>query len=99
MLPIDIYVNRQSDGITFNMAPLTRKKFYQEFPDAHPSGSVFVNYDTKANFETYHNKVERFIIPILLGIDIDDKKWAAKIGQVNFIDPATNAILYTYSHE
>ena len=100
MMPIDIYVNRQLDGITFNMSPLTRKKFYELFPNAHPSGSVFVNYDTKANFETYHNRVERFIVPILLGLD-DDEGSKAKIGQVNFIDPATNATLYSYpySHE
>lgn len=96
MMPIDIYVNRQMDGITFNMSPLTRKRFYEAFPNAHPSGSVFVNYDTKAGFETYHNRVERFIVPILLGLD--DEESLAKIGQIKFIDPATNDTLYTYSH-
>lgn len=96
MKPIVVYVNRQMDGITYGLSPMSRKIFYEKHPEAHPSGSVFVNYDTKTDFETYHNRVERFIVPILLGID--DEASLAKIGQIQFIDPATNAILYTYSH-
>ncbi|QKZ13042.1 hypothetical protein [Spirosoma sp. KUDC1026] len=96
MSPISVYVNRQLDGVTYSLSPLSRKNFYEQFPNAHPSGSVFVNYDTKSDFETYHNRVERFVLPILLGLDDETIK---TVGPVNFIDPRTNDLVFSYRNE
>lgn len=96
MKPIIVYVNKQMGGITYGLSPMSRKNFHENFPDAHPSGSVYLNYETKSDFETYHNRVERFVLPLLLGLDEESIK---QIGPVNFIDPRTNDILYSYNNE
>lgn len=95
MKPIIVYVNRQMDGITYGLSPMSRKTFYENFPDAHPSGSVYLNYETKSDFETYHNRVERFVLPILLGLDEDSIK---EVGPVQFVDPHNpENVLFSYN--
>ncbi len=97
MKPIIVYVNRQMDGITYGLSPMSRKIFYEKFPDAHPSGSVYLNYETKSGFETYHNRVERFVLPILLGLDEEAIK---DIGPIKFIDPRNPEVdLFTYNKD
>lgn len=93
---IKVYINKQTDGIAFSLSPTARKAISREFPNALPTGSVFVNYDTKFDFETYHGKIEKYIVPMLLGLGDEDMK---KLGKIQFLDPINNAVLYSYPNE
>ena len=92
MAPIDIYVNRQLDGITFSLSPTARKEITRVFEEPIEAGSVFVSYNTQADYKVYLNKVENFILPVLLGFDYEK---IGQIGKVNFIDPKTNDLLFS----
>lgn len=93
---IIVYVNRQLDGVTFGLDPLSRKQLHAAYPKKSPGGSVYVGYDSKANFESYHNRVEPTILPVLLGMSEQE---IVQLGEIDFIDPKTNELLFRYANE
>lgn len=88
---LTINVSKQFDGFTFSITPLTRKSIEKAFPDANPIKSIFVAYDTHADFNTLRGSIEKYIYPALTGIpeknlsDVD----------IKFVDPLTNQELYS----
>lgn len=94
---INIYVNRQTNGIAFSLAPAARKTLTQLFSDATPMGSLFVTYASKSNFDSYHGKIEPQVVPALLGLNQEaDLK---RFDKIIFLDPITNDVLYTYPND
>ena len=95
METIKISVNKQIDGYTFSIAPSIRQLIKRWFPKAHPANNIFVAYDTESNFELYKGKIEKYIYPVLLGID-DQNSINKKIDEIQFIDTQTGSV---YAHK
>lgn len=87
METIDIHVNRQMDGVTFSLTPSSRKALKNQYPDAKEVGGLFVKYGVKEDFESFYGNIEKYVLPILLGLDEKDIQY---IEEVNFIDSRNN---------
>ena len=94
--PVIIYVNRQLDGVTFSLDPLSRKQLYAAEPNKRPSASIYIGYDPRTTFETYHKQVEPTILPALLGMNEQEIQ---ELGEIDFVDVKTNEVLYRYPYE
>lgn len=90
---IKIDVVKQLDGYNFSLSPSTKEKIKKIYPLANPINSVFVDNDTQSDFETYIGKFEKYIYPLLLGLD--SKSIASKKPHIKFIDPINSKTLYT----
>jgi hypothetical protein len=91
---LKIYVNQSREGYAFSLLRSQKsivKSFFGEI--ANPASQVMVNYDLKSGFEKYYSKLEKYILPALLGID--DEKDLKRIQKISFIDPFTNNIIDT----
>ena len=95
MEAIRINVNKQMDGYTFSIAPSIRQLIKSWFPNSHPANNIFVAYDTKSDFELYYGKLERFIYPVLLGID-NQSDLNKKVEEILFVDTQTGNVLHSH---
>lgn len=93
---IRIHVNQQTDGTTYSLPLAVRNSLKEEFPNAHPLGSLYVKYDVGNDFEFYHGTIYPRIYPVLLGLSEADLK---KINHVVFVNPLTNQTIYEHPHE
>ena len=80
------------DGYTFSIGPSIREFIRKHFPNSHPANKIFVDYDTKNNFEATIGTLENYIFPALLSIDEKDLK---QIGKIKFVDTLTGKTLGT----
>lgn len=94
MEAIKIDVNKQMDGFTFSITPTIRQRIKRWFPNSYPANNIFVAYDTKSDFELYHDKLEKYIYPALLGIDNQDDL-NKKVNEIQFVDIQTGKVLNT----
>ena len=53
MSAIKIKVNKQLDGYTFSITPSIRQLIKELIPNAHPAKNIFIDYDTKGDFDIY----------------------------------------------
>ncbi len=83
------------DGYTFSIAPSIRQLIKSWFPDSHPANTIFVTYDTKSNFELSNGKLERYIYPVLLGID-NQNELNNKVDEIQFVDTQTGELLHSF---
>jgi hypothetical protein len=88
MEELEIIVTENLDGVVFSLPVATRLKIKQQFPDAHPVARIFVAYDTKSDFESYHGKIEKNIFPALIGLDAE--KGLKEINKIVFVNADTN---------
>ncbi len=65
---ITIMVNKQSEGYTFDLHPLSLKEVREYSPMAL-RGAIFVSYDTKIDFEIFQDNVLPRVIEILTNMD------------------------------
>jgi hypothetical protein len=90
---IQIDVNRQIGGMTFSLAPASRRLVRDLFPEAHPASALYAEFDDAAAFEIQHGSLLTHIYPALIGASIADI--IAKVSQVSFVDPVNGETLNT----
>ena len=88
MKELKINVTENLDGIVFSLPIATRKEIKENFPGAMPVAKIFVAYDTKSDFESYHGKIEKQIFPALTGLDTE--KGIQGIKKIIFINADTH---------
>lgn len=89
---VRISVHKQIDGYTFSLAPSERRSIKYHFPRSFPANNVFVAYDTKSDFELYADKIEKYVFPVLLGLDEEND--LQKIEKVEFVDSQSGEVIY-----
>ncbi len=89
---IKVLVNKKMDGYTFSILPSVREYVKQLSPDAHPASTIFVAYDAKSDFEFNNGKLEKFILPALLGLQSFEE--LDRFLPINFVDTFTDKVLY-----
>lgn len=93
---LKVYVSKTYDGYGFTLLPSQRAFIKTLFGEkAHPANQIMVDYDLKSGFEKFYSKLERFIIPALVGLD--DQEDLKQFKEINFIDPVTNNIIDTFN--
>jgi hypothetical protein len=88
MEELEIIVTENLDGVVFSLPVAARLMIKQQFPDAHPVSRIFVAYDTKSDFESHLEKLEKHIFPALIGLDAD--KGLKGINKIVFVNADTN---------
>ena len=88
MKELKVNVTQNLDGVVFSLPIATRMEIKKQFPEALPVARIFVAYDTKSGFESYHGKIERQIFPALIGLDTETVLKAIK--RIIFIDADSN---------
>lgn len=94
MEAIKINVNKQLDGFNFSIAPSIRELIRSWFPNARPANNIFVEYDTKSDFENNFNRLEAFIYPALLGVE-NQSALKQKVKEILFVDTQTGNVLHS----
>lgn len=93
MKGIVINVHKDMDGYTFSVPPSVRKLVVSKFPQANPVSRLFVGFDTRDDFELHHDRIERHISPVLLGLS--SKRELKKFSPIQFVMRPSGKILYT----
>jgi hypothetical protein len=91
---IKINVNKQLDGFNFSIAPSIREMIRSWFPNARPANNIFVEYDTKSDFENNYSRLETFIYPALLGVE-NQAELKKKVKEILFVDTQTGNVLHS----
>ena len=91
---LTINVNKQFDGLTFSLTPLSRQSIQKEFPSAHPVKSIFISFDAKGDFNLLRGNIKKYIYPALTDIPGDK---LSDVENVRFVDSLTNKELYSIS--
>lgn len=92
---LKIYVNQSADRYAFTLLPSQIKVVKKLFGDsAHLAKQILADYDLKSGFENYYRKLEKFILPALIGLENEED--LKKINGVDFIDPYTDNIIDTF---
>ena len=81
---IRIDVGKQADGCVYELHPNSKAFLAQHHKDVHPAQTLFVGYETRADFEAVHGQMWKQIALILTGLPWGQLK---KLG-VEFFDPA-----------
>lgn len=82
--PLIVWVDRDRDGITFGVDPLTREKLRAALPKmAHLWPLVYIARETMDDFETLEPSLLAKVIDLLTGLDAEQ---ARQLGGVLFID-------------
>ena len=67
---IVILAGLQSDGTTYRLDPLSRRRLREEFPSAVQVPSVFIGYDTEASFLSLHGPIWGQVVTLLTGLSL-----------------------------
>jgi hypothetical protein len=65
---LTIHYGVQGNGIKFGLTLRNYNAIKAAFPNAQPAKGLFVEYDMRTNFESYHPHLEKYIFPALLGL-------------------------------
>jgi hypothetical protein len=92
MTSFKIYVSKQLDGYSFTLLPSVKESILKKFPDANPANNIFVTYDLKNDYSIQYGKLERYIFPALLGLNVNDD--LEEIDKLEFVDSLTGNVLH-----
>lgn len=67
---IVILAGLQSDGTTYMLDPVSRQRLRKEFPSVSQVPSVFIGYDTEANFLSLHGPIWGQVVTLLTGLSV-----------------------------
>ena len=84
--PIIILAGLQRDGTTYQLHPLSQERVRHAFPGRSQAPSVFVGYETQADFETLHGSMWSQIAILLTGVELAKLQ---QLGPVLLRVPAT----------
>lgn len=85
-----INIGRQSDGCTYQLNPRSRAEIRARFPGAEPVPSIFVGYDTQADFEKLHGRMWKQLAVMLTGLAWEEIE---EMGGVSLYDPMASAVM------
>jgi hypothetical protein len=88
MSSIVINIGRQSDGCTYQLHPRSRADIKKRFPAAQLVPTLFVGYDTQADFERLQGPLWKQIAMILTGLTWEQLE---ESGGVSMYDPVASA--------
>lgn len=66
--PLEIHVGLQRDGCAYELRPRSRDLVRSRFPHARPARSLFVGYDSQADFEAVHGPMWDQVALMLTGL-------------------------------
>jgi hypothetical protein len=92
---LNIKVSKQMDGFVFGLDPLVRRELTTIFPKLQPLKSIFVSYDTKADWINLYSRLQKHIFPALIGVDTT-ADLEGKIHEVRFVEAVTERSLHTF---
>jgi predicted aldo/keto reductase-like oxidoreductase len=92
---LNIKVSKQMDGFVFGLDPLVRRELTTIFPKLQPLKSIFVSYDTKADWKNLYSRLQKHIFPALIGVDTT-AELEGKIHEVRFIEAVTERSIHTF---
>lgn len=92
---LNIKVSKQMDGFVFGLDPLVRRELTTIFPKLQPLKSIFVSYDTKADWKNLYSRLQKHIFPALIGVDTT-ADLEGKIHEVRFVEAVTERSLHTF---
>jgi hypothetical protein len=81
--PIRIDIGRDSEGATYELHPLSRRRIEKEFPGVRSAPQVYVGYKTRTEFEELHGPMWKQIAMILTGLSWEQME---KLGGVVIYD-------------
>jgi hypothetical protein len=70
-IPIIILAGVQSEGTTYQLHPVSKDRLAEAFPGVQQAPTVFVGYDTQADFETIHGPMWAQIAMLLTGVSLE----------------------------
>jgi hypothetical protein len=85
-----INIGRQSDGCTYQLNPRSRAEIRARFPGVHPVPSIFVGYETQADFKTLHGPMWKQLATMLTGLTWEQIE---EMGGVSMYDPMASAVM------
>ena len=83
---IVILAGLQTDGTTYRLHPVSRERLRVAFPTIAQAPSVFVGFDTQADFESLHGPMWGQIAMLLTGLSLQRLR---EMGRVIVREPAT----------
>ena len=93
MNKVKILYGVQGNGMTFGLDLNFYFWLKEHYPDAQPARRIFVEFDIKSNFETYHTNLENYIFPALMGLpNHEDLK---KVKKIEFVKTPEMKVTYT----
>jgi hypothetical protein len=92
---LNIKVSKQMDGFIFGLDPLVRRELAVIFPKLQPLKSIFVSYDTKADWASLYPRLQKHIFPALIGLD-NAADLEGKIHEVRFVEAVTQRSIHTF---
>jgi len=96
--PIVIHVGHQSDGITYELHPSSRKRLRSKFPSVAIAPSVFLSRDTQTrNAKNFGNPRYEQIVALLTGLDVT--RVLDAFGTCQVVDPISNLTLWQPSKQ
>lgn len=90
MGPIKIFIGRQSDGCAYELHPESRARIAKAYPTAKQAPSVFLGYETRANFEEAHGPHWKQIAIMLSGLTW---RQLLNLGGVEIYDPGEHRVV------
>lgn len=92
MNKIKINVTQGLDGINYTLLPNERKKVKDLMPKSKPVRKLFIGYDNYNDLGLSYGKVEKLLLPVLLGIDLESL--LKKISQIIFVNSDSNKTIF-----
>ena len=93
MNSIQVDVSTQIGGMTFSLAPSSRKQVKELFPNAFAVNSLFIAYDVKSEFEIHPGELLMHVCPALIGAS--EEEIFKRVEEIRFVDPVKNKTLET----
>jgi hypothetical protein len=83
-MAIQINIGKQSDGCVYELHPHSRRDLQQKFPALRAAPSVFIGYNTVAEFEVLQAPMWLQVAQMLTGLPKSEIK---KMGGAKIYDP------------
>jgi hypothetical protein len=90
MTPIKVLIGRQGDGCAYELHPESKARIAKAFPLVKQAPSVFLGYETKAEFEAAHGPHWKQVAIMLSGLTWSQLR---KLGGVEIYDPTDHRVV------
>ena len=91
--PFQIDAVLDGDGYTYSVSPWSQDWLLAKFPLATHRRCIFIAQDTKADFAKTHQRLAPQLVPLLLGLDLEEVK---TLGDIPFCHPYPFKLLFTW---
>ena len=89
---LTIHYGIQSNGISFGLTYTDYNMLKTLFPHAQPAKGFFVEYDRKSTFKVYRPQLERYVVPVLVGMM--DEKDLKQFKRIEFVKTPEMQVTY-----